>query len=140
MGLRSLGDLNKAQEHFDYVEEVKENLADANQIAQRIGSGKESIDQRLEIAEKFWTYGSEQEAMIWMRSAYQLDSLYLPTLEFMKRYYEVKVKEDPKLQQQLDRFISEVEKAKARQLQQSEIPTTADSTETAENNGSGDES
>ena len=138
MGLRSLGELNKAQEHFDYVEEVKENLADANQIAQRIGSGKESIDQRLVIAEKFWTYGSEQEAMIWMRSAYQLDPLYLPTLEFMKKYYEVKIEEDPNLQQQLDRFTSEVEKAKARQLQQSEIPATSDSTETVENNISGD--
>ncbi len=138
MGLRSLGKLNEAQEHFDYVEEVKENLADANQIAQRIGSGKESIDQRLVIAEKFWTYGSEQEAMIWMRSAYQLDPLYLPTLEFMKRYYEVKVEEDPNLQQQLDRFTSEVEKAKARQLQQSEVPAASDSSETAESNISGD--
>jgi len=140
MGLRSLGELNKAQEHFDYVEEVKENLADANQIAQRIGSGKESIDQRLVIAEKFWTYGSEQEAMIWMRSAYQLDPLYLPTLEFMKRYYEVKVEEDPNLQQQLDRFTSEVEKAKARQLPQSDLPAASDSTETAENNISGTDS
>jgi len=140
MGLRSLGDLNKAQEHFDYVEEVKENLADANQIAQRIGSGKESIDQRLVIAEKFWTYGSEQEAMIWMRSAYQLDPLYLPTLEFMKNYYEVKIKEDPNLQTQLDRFTLEVEKAKTRQIQQSELPAASDSTETAENNASGNDS
>ncbi|MEC9095938.1 MAG: tetratricopeptide repeat protein [Planctomycetota bacterium] len=131
MGLRSLGELNKAQEHFDYVEKVKENLADANQIAQRIGSGKDSIDQRLIIAEKFWTYGSEQEAMIWMRSAYQLDPLYLPTLKFMKQYYEVKIKEDPNLQQQLDRFTTEVEKAEAR-LQQGAVPAIIEAEDTAE--------
>ncbi len=114
MGLRSLGKLDEAQQHFDYVEEVKENLADANQVAQRIGNGRDSIDDRLFIAEKYWTYGSEQEAMIWMRSAYQLDPLYLPTLEFMKRYYATKIKDDPALQGQLDRFTAEVEKAKAR--------------------------
>ncbi|MBA62756.1 MAG: hypothetical protein CMJ76_10375 [Planctomycetaceae bacterium] len=132
MGLRSLGDLNKAQEHFDYVEEVKENLADANQIAQRIGSGKESIDQRLVVADKFWTYGSEQEAMIWMRSAYQLDPLYLPTLEFMKKYYEVKVKQDPDLQPQLDRFSTEVEKAKARQQQPGKLPPSTETNNSTE--------
>ena len=132
MGLRSLGELKKAQEHFDYGEEVKENLADANQIAQRISSGKGSIDERLVIADKFWTYGSEQEAMIWMRSAYQLDPLYLPTLEFMKRYYEVKVKEDPDLQQQLERFNIEVEKAKARQQEQGSTKPTNPSNDSAE--------
>ena len=131
MGLRSLGELNEAQEHFDYVEEVKENLADANQIAQRISSGKGSIDERLVIADKFWTYGSEQEAMIWMRSAYQLDPLHLPTLEFMKRYYEVKVKDDPNLQQQLERFNNEVKKVKARQLEQGSAKPTNPSNESA---------
>ena len=123
MGLRSMGKLNEAQEHFDYVEEIKEHLADANELAQRISSGKDSIDQRLDIANRFWKYGSEQEAMIWMRSAYQLDPLYLPTLEFMKRYYEAKIQDDPSLQEQLDRFTNEVAKAKAR-LAKEPSPTT----------------
>ncbi|HCA49164.1 MAG TPA: hypothetical protein DEP12_02080, partial [Planctomycetaceae bacterium] len=120
IGLRSIGKLNEAQEHFDFVEQVKENLADANELAQKITSGKDSIDTRLAIAEKFWTYGSEQEAMIWMRSAYQLDPLYLPTLEFMQRYYQVKVKDDPALQKQLDRFSNEVAKAKSHIQQESQ--------------------
>ena len=120
IGLRSIGKLNEAQEHFDFVEQVKENLADANELTQKITSGKDSIDTRLAIAEKFWTYGSEQEAMIWMRSAYQLDPLYLPTLEFMQRYYQVKVKDDPALQKQLDRFSNEVAKAKSHIQQESQ--------------------
>ena len=69
--------------------------------------------------------------MIWRRAAYQLDPLHLPTLEFMKRYYEVKVKDDPNLHQQLERFNNEVKKVKARQLEQGSAKPTNPSNESA---------
>ncbi|MEC7567218.1 MAG: tetratricopeptide repeat protein [Planctomycetota bacterium] len=106
--LRGMDRLEEAQAHFDAVEEIKENLANANQLVDTVGNGIDSIDTRLEIADLFWNYGSEQEAMVWMRSAYQLSPRYLPTLKFMLKYYRSKLKDDPNLQEQVDRFEQEI--------------------------------
>jgi tetratricopeptide (TPR) repeat protein len=113
MALRGVGRLEEAQVHFDTVEDIKYNLATANQIVETIGSGPESIDDRLTVAELFWNYGSEQDAMIWMRTAYQLNPKHLPTLEFMLKYYRVKVKTSPEQQSQIVQFEREAAFAKA---------------------------
>ena len=108
MALRGEGRLEEAQAHFDAVENIKDNLATANQIVETIGSGPESIDDRLTVARLFWKYGSEQDAMVWMRTAYLLNSKYLPTLEFMLNYYQEKVKTSPELQSQVTKFQREI--------------------------------
>jgi hypothetical protein len=48
-----------------------------------------------------------------MRTAYQLNSKYLPTLEFMLKYYREKVKTTPELQSQVQKFEREVASVKA---------------------------
>jgi tetratricopeptide (TPR) repeat protein len=113
MALRGEGRLEEAQAHFDAVEDIKNHLATANQMAETISPGPESIDDRLTIAQLFWSYGSEQDAMVWMRTAYQLNSKYLPTLEFMLKYYREKVKTTPELQSQVQKFELEVASVKA---------------------------
>jgi tetratricopeptide (TPR) repeat protein len=113
MALRGEGRLEEAQEHFDAVEHIKDNLATANQIVETIGNGPDSINDRLTVAEIFWRYGSEQDAMVWMRTAYLLNSKYLPTLEFMLKYYREKVKTSPELQSQVVKFEREIAFAKA---------------------------
>jgi len=113
MALRGEGRLEEAQEHFDAVEHIKNNLATANQIVETIGSGSDSINDRLTVADIFWKYGSEQDAMVWMRTAYLLNSKYLPTLEFMLKYYREKVKTSPELQSQVVKFEREIAFVKA---------------------------
>jgi tetratricopeptide (TPR) repeat protein len=113
MALRGEGRLEEAQVHFDTVENIKNNLATANQIAENISPGPDSIDDRLTIAQLFWSYGSEQDAMVWMRTAYHLNSKYLPTLEFMLKYYRERVKTTPELQSQVVQFEREVAFVKA---------------------------
>ena len=112
MALRGEGRLEEAQAHFDAVEDIKNHLATANQMAEIISPGPESIDDRLTIAQLFWSYGSEQDAMVWMRTAYHLNSKYLPTLEFMLKYYREKVKTTPELQSQVQKFEREVASVK----------------------------
>ena len=113
MALRGEGRLEEAQAHFDAVENIKDHLATANQIVETIGSGPESIYDRLTVAQLFWEYGSEQDAMVWMRTAYLLNSKYLPTLEFMLKYYQEKVKQNPELQSQVTKFEREIAFIKA---------------------------
>jgi tetratricopeptide (TPR) repeat protein len=113
MALRGEGRLEEAQAHFDAVEDIKNNLATANQIVETIGSGPESINDRLTVARIFWRYGSEQDAMVWMRTAYLLNSKYLPTLEFMLKYYREKVEANPALQSQIVKFEREIAFVKA---------------------------
>mgnify|MGYP005639822659 FL=1 len=113
MALRGEGRLEEAQAHFDAVEDIKNNLATSNQIVETIGSGPESINDRLTVARIFWRYGSEQDAMVWMRTAYLLNSKYLPTLEFMLKYYREKVEANPALQSQIVKFEREIAFVKA---------------------------
>jgi tetratricopeptide (TPR) repeat protein len=113
MALRGEGRLEEAQAHFDAVEDIKNNLATANQIVETIGNGPDSINDRLTVAQIFWKYGSEQDAMVWMRTAYLLNSKHLPTLEFMLTYYREKVKTNPELQNQVIKFEREIAFAKA---------------------------
>ncbi|MBT4694906.1 MAG: tetratricopeptide repeat protein [Planctomycetaceae bacterium] len=113
MALRGEGRLEEAQAHFDVVGNIKDNLATANQIVETIGSGPDSIHDRLTVAQLFWKYGSEQDAMVWMRTAYQLNPKHLPTLEFMLTYYQEKVKANPELQSQVIKFEREIAFAKA---------------------------
>jgi len=48
-----------------------------------------------------------------MRTAYLLNSKYLPTLEFMLRYYQSKVETSPELQTQVTKFEREIAFVKA---------------------------
>ena len=93
---------------------IKDHLATANHIVVTIGSGPDSINDRLTVAQLFWEYGSEQDAMVWMRTAYLLNSKYLPTLEFMLKYYQEKVTNSPELQSQVTKFEREIAFVKAR--------------------------
>jgi tetratricopeptide (TPR) repeat protein len=113
MALRGEGRLEEAQTHFDAVEDIKNHLATANQIVETISSGPDSITDRLTVAEIFWKYGSEQDAMVWMRTAYLLNSKYLPTLELLLSYYQEKVKTNPELQSQVKKFKREIAFVKA---------------------------
>ena len=113
MALRGEGRLEEAQAHFDAVEDIKNHLATANQIVETIGNGPDSINDRLTVAQIFWRYGSEQDAMVWMRTAYLLNSKYLPTLEFLLMYYKEKVKQNPELQNQVVKFEREIAFVKA---------------------------
>ena len=104
--LRAEKRFEEASEHFEAVEEIKNKLSDANEIIQKIGSGAESIPERLEVAKLFMDYGSEQESMIWLHSALQLDEDNVETLRLYEDFYTKKYETDGDLsfKEQADNF------------------------------------
>ena len=104
--LRAEKRFEEASEHFEAVEEIKNKLSDANEIIQKIGSGAESIPKRLEVAKLFMDYGSEQESMIWLHSALQLDEDNVETLRLYEDFYTKKYETDGDLsfKEQADNF------------------------------------
>jgi tetratricopeptide (TPR) repeat protein len=135
MALRGEGRLEEAQAHFETVADIKNHLATANGIAETISPGPDSIDDRLTVAQLFWSYGSEQDAMVWMRTAYQLNSKYLPTLEFMLKYYREKVKTSPELQSQILKFEREIAFVKAQADKSKDTGTATTDLEPSTSNG-----
>ena len=104
--LRAEKRFEEASEHFEAVEEIKNKLSDANEIIQKMSSGSDSIPQRLEVAQLFMDYGSEQESMIWLHSALQLDEDNVETLKLYEEFYTRKyeLEGDQSFKEQADNF------------------------------------
>ena len=93
--LREVDRIEEAQEHFDAVREINEQLADASQLAESIDTQPESADDRLKVAAIHLKYGSESDGLFWMRSGISVNPTHRPTLEAMLDYYTRKAAENP---------------------------------------------
>ena len=93
--LREVGQVEDAQEHFDAVSEINEQLADASQLAEAISTGPESSKTRLKIGAIYLACGSEEDGLFWIRSSLSVNPTHRPTVEALLNYYEKKAVENP---------------------------------------------
>ena len=93
--LRQLGRQEEAAGHFAAVMEINRNLALANELAERLGDGTESVDRRVQIARLQFQYGSEQEGLRWLVDAIRVDNTHREALEALYEYYAGKAEQYP---------------------------------------------
>ena len=93
--LRQLGRQEEAAEHFAAVMEINRNLALANELAERLGEGTESVDRRVQIAQLQFQYGSEQEGLRWLVEAIRVDGSHREALGALYDYYARKADQYP---------------------------------------------
>ena len=123
--LREVGRREDAQEHFDAVSEINDQLADASQLAESITTRPESSATRLKIGAIYLANGSEEDGLFWIRSSLSVNPTHRPTVEALLNYYAKKAVENP----QKPTYLVTVEKFK-RMLD--ELPPEENTDETGE--------
>tara|TARA_B100000809_G_scaffold170512_1_gene167874 strand:+ start:1534 stop:2823 length:1290 start_codon:yes stop_codon:yes gene_type:complete len=93
--LRQLDRKGEAEGHFAAVMEINRHLALANKLAEQIGDGPASLEERIEVARIQMQYGSEQEGLRWLVGAFRIENSHRPTLEALYKYYAGKADDDP---------------------------------------------
>ncbi|MDA1014136.1 MAG: tetratricopeptide repeat protein [Planctomycetota bacterium] len=95
MALQGLRQLDEAQEHFRFVQAARKELSRARSLMDVVLKTPDDVSARYEIGKIYLNYGSEQDALTWLKSALNYDPSHSPTHALLAEYYSQRTAENP---------------------------------------------
>ncbi|MCO6456907.1 MAG: tetratricopeptide repeat protein [Pirellulaceae bacterium] len=86
--LSAAGKTEQAAEHFAYADEARRALEQAREEIIRLNDDPDDADARAEVGRTLLKYGRFQEALIWLRSALNVDTGHAEAHQALAEYYE----------------------------------------------------